>query len=220
MKVQLINIDSKINNLVLMKISAWHKQQGDIVGFDIPDPDLVYVSVIFNSNAWKAKAQKVMYPNSEIIVGGSGIDLFKVLPKEIECIKPDYDLYPSEYSLGFTTRGCIRNCPFCVVPKKEGSLKRGQHIKEWHDPRFDKVVCLDNNITADKKWFFNNTDFILENNLKFNAIQGMDIRLLTYEIAERLKDIRWDGQYHFAFDNMSDEEAVRTGIHIDRKSVV
>lgn len=214
MKIRLVDIDSKIPNLALMKISAWHKSQGDRVGFDIEDPEKVYASCIFTKNAWKARGLQFMYPDAEIEIGGSGIDLTKTLPVEIERIKPDYDLYPSTYSLGFTTRGCIRKCQFCIVPEKEGRLCRWQHISEWHDSRFDTVICLDNNITADREWFFENTDYILENRLKFNAIQGMDIRLMTDEIAERLKAIRWSGQYHFAFDRIADEEAVRSGITV------
>ena len=211
-KIKLIDVDSKIPNLALMKISAYHKAQGDEVGFDINNPDKVYASIIFKKNQWVGNGLKWFYPDSEIITGGSGYDLSSKLPDEIELIKPDYDLYPSEYSMGFTTRGCIRQCPFCVVPEKEGRFRKAQHIKEFHDDRFDTVICLDNNFYADKSWFYENTDFILENNLKFNAIQGMDIRILTPMIAERLKALRWKGQLHFAFDSMQDEESVRSGI--------
>lgn len=212
MKIKIVDTDSKIPNLALMKVSAYHKSKGDMVSFGIPDPDKVIASVVFRENAWKARGLQFMYPDAEIEIGGPGWDLSKRLPDEIEFIKPDYDLYPSEYSLGFTTRGCIRKCPFCIVPEKEGKIQRWQHIKEFQDPRFDTVICLDNNIYADKDWFFENTDYVLEHRLKFNAIQGMDIRILTPEIAERLKAIRWSGQYHFAFDNMADEAAVKAGI--------
>jgi hypothetical protein len=212
MKIKIVDTDSKIPNLALMKVSAYHKSKGDIVSFDIPDPDKVIASVVFRENAWKARGLQFMYPDAEIEIGGPGWDLSKRLPDEIEFFKPDYDLYPSEYSLGFTTRGCIRKCPFCIVPEKEGKIQRWQHIKEFHDSRFDTVICLDNNIYADRDWFFENTDYVLEHRLKFNAIQGMDIRILTPEIAERLKAIRWSGQYHFAFDNMADEAAVKAGI--------
>ena len=133
----------------------------------------------------------------------------------MEFCKPDYDLYPGiTYSLGFTTRGCIRRCPFCVVPEKEGKIQRWQHIREWHDERFDTVVCLDNNVYADREWFFENTDYVLESGLKYNAIQGMDIRILDEEIAGRLADLKWSGQMHFAFDSIQDEGAVRKGIQM------
>lgn len=212
-KIRLIDIDSKIPNLALMQLSAWHKQQGDITGFDIEDPDIIYVSCIFTKNADQARGIQTIYPDAQVILGGSGIDLKLRLPQSAQKIKPDYDLYPkARYSLGFTTRGCIRKCPFCIVPEKEGKLQRWQHVSEFHDERFKSIVCLDNNMTADRDWFFENTDWVINHNLKFNAIQGFDIRILTPEIAERIKELKWDGQIHFAWDNMRDEQAVRDGI--------
>ena len=214
-KILLVDTDSKIPNLVLMKISAHYKGRDHTVGWDIPDPDIIFASVVFTKNAWKARALRFMYPNAEITIGGSGYDLSTALPDEIERTKPDYDLYPNAtYSLGFTTRGCIRKCPFCIVPEKEGRFRRAQHISEFHDDRFDTAVCLDNNVYADPQWFFQNTDFVLEQGLRYNAVQGMDIRILTEEIAGRLADLKWSGQMHFAFDRMRDEDAVRRGIRL------
>lgn len=214
-KIRLVDIDSKIPNLALMQLSAWHKQKGDITGFDIEDPDLVYVSCIFTKNADQARGITTLYPNAQVVLGGSGVDLKLQLPASAQKVKPDYNLYPkAKYSLGFTTRGCIRKCPFCIVPEKEGKFQRWQHVSEFHDDQFKSVVCLDNNITADREWFFENTDWVLEKNLKFNAIQGLDIRLIDSEIASRIKELKWDGQIHFAWDNMQDEQAVRDGIAI------
>jgi len=214
-RVLLVDVDSKIPNLALMKVSAYHKAQGDEVGFAVESPDKVVASVVFSQNRWKADGLRFMFPDAEVVAGGSGYDLSTTLPDEIERLKPDYDLYPDiEYSLGFTTRGCIRRCPFCVVPTKEGRFRRAQHISEWHDERFDAVVCLDNNVYADKAWFFENTDFVLEQGLRYNAIQGMDIRILDEEIAGRLADLKWSGQMHFAFDRVQDEPAIRRGIRM------
>lgn len=215
MKVLLVDVDSRIPNLALMKVSAYHKARGDEVGFSIESPDKVVASVVFSQNRWKADGLRFMFPNAEIVAGGSGYDLSTTLPDEIERMKPDYDLYPNiEYSLGFTTRGCIRRCPFCVVPTKEGRFRRAQHISEWHDDRFDSVICLDNNVYADEAWFFENTDFVLEHGLRYNAVQGMDIRILDEGIAGRLKDLKWSGQLHFAFDSIQDEDAVRRGMQL------
>jgi hypothetical protein len=41
MRVSLIDIDSIIPNLALMKISAYHKSKGDVVGFKLPSPDKI-----------------------------------------------------------------------------------------------------------------------------------------------------------------------------------
>ncbi len=47
MNVLLINVDSRMPNLALMKISAFHKALGDDVSFNNVDgPDIVYASVI------------------------------------------------------------------------------------------------------------------------------------------------------------------------------
>ena len=214
-RVLLVNIDSKIPNLALMQISAHHKQLGDTVGFDISNPDYVYISCIFTKNAEQARGIAALYPNAKVSLGGTGVDIYKRLPVEYEKICPDYSIYPKmDYSLGYTTRGCIRACPFCVVPKKEGKFHRWQHISEFHNPTHKKIIVLDNNVYADLDWFFENTDYVLEKNLKFNAVQGMDIRILNEEIAQRLNQIKWFGELHFAFDNLKDESKVIRGIEL------
>jgi len=114
MRVLLLDIDSKIPNLALMKISAYHKALGDDVSFyNTDNPDMVYASIIFKSNRTIANSLKFYYPDAKINIGGSGFSLCSHLPDEIERLKPDYDLYPEiDYSLGYTTRGCNRNCGF------------------------------------------------------------------------------------------------------------
>ena len=218
-KILLIDVDSKIPNLALMQISAYHKAKGHEVRFNMDDPDIVYISCIFKKNGGDAKGIAQFYPNAKVHIGGSGIN-YDWLPKEIWKIKPDYNLYTRDkpefwHSMGFTTRGCIRHCPFCIVPDKEGSIQRWQHIKEFHDHRFNRVYLLDNNIYADKEWFFSNTDYLLEHDLTVNISQGMDIRLLDPEIAQRLAELRHSSHtMRFAFDNIGDEKAVRRGIDI------
>lgn len=214
MRVRLVDVDSRIPNLALMQISSWHRSQGDITGFDVADPDEVYISCVFSKNAEQARGISTFFPGANVHLGGSGIDNIP-LPEMMQKIIPDYSLYPkNKKSIGFTTRGCIRACKFCIVPQKEGKFHRWQHISEFHNPEFKSVMCLDNNIIADPEWFFINTDYVLENNLKWNPIQGLDIRLLSSDIAERLKATKIDGCLHFAFDNMQDEKAVLDGIGI------
>ena len=213
MRVRLVDFDSKIPNLALMQASAWHKSQGDEVGFDINDPEKVYVSCIFTKNADTARGIATMYPGAEVSLGGSGID-YTWLPEAMQKVKPDYDLYPSTYSLGFTTRGCIRKCPFCIVNDKEGRLRRWQHVRDFHDERFDRVSLLDNNALGDRTWFFEQTDWMMEHRLKVDYIGGLDVRLLDEEIAERLKVLKWAANIRFAFDHVADEPAVVEGIRL------
>ena len=220
MRVQLVDIDSRIPNLALMQISAYHKQLGDVVGFDVAHPDLVYVSCIFSKNAGQARGVAGFYPNSHVIFGGSGFygnlaDFKRKIPEGALRIMPDYSLYPKiDYDLGFTTRGCFRSCPFCIVRAKEGNIQKWQHISDFHDSKHGTVHLLDNNMYALSDWFFENTDYILENNLKLRVVPGFDIRILSEEIAERLKLIKWDGMINFAWDNVGDEKKVLSGIEI------
>jgi hypothetical protein len=214
MKVLLVDIDGKIPNLALMKISKYHKLNGDIVGFNVNCPDLIYVSCIFEKNKKQALGITKFYPDVDFIFGGSGIN-YDELNVDMEFQKPDYDLYPSTYSQGYTTRGCIRDCEWCIVQDKEGKLVRNQHISDFHDKRFDTVMIMDNNWLADKKWFFENTDYIIDHDLKVIE-HGMDIRLLDYEISERLNEMRFAKPMKFAFDHINQKEAVINGIEILR----
>lgn len=197
-----------------MQLSAYHKSRGDTVGFDTPNPDKVYVSCIFSHNRSQALGLKTLFPDAEIDIGGSGVDLQKTLPTEAQKIMPDYTLYPADYDLGFTTRGCIRHCPFCIVPQKEGHIQKWQHISDFHHPDHAVVKLLDNNIYAIRDWFFENTNYAIDHNLKLDITQGMDIRLLTEEIAEQLARIKWAGTIHFAFDSPELADQVRNGITI------
>lgn len=146
---------------------------------------------------------------------GGGYDLFKKLPPEVDLLKPDYSLYPGmDYDLGFTSRGCIRSCYFCVVPKKEGCWRINQHPREFHDPSHKKIVLMDNNILASKSWFFEVTDWILENNMKVDFNQGLDIRLVDEDIARRIAEMRPISCWRFAFDSLDYKDDLLRGIGI------
>lgn len=211
----LIDADSTIPNLALMHISAWRKSLGIRTGFDITDPEEVYASIIFKKNRHLADGLRFYYPNARIDIGGSGVDIAKKLPEEVNLMMPDYSLYPdSDYDLGFTTRGCNRGCYFCIVTKKEGRFHINQHPSEFHDPRHKKTMLLDNNILFDKDWFFEVTDWILANDLKVDFNQGLDIRLMDRDIAERLSQLRPFRVWHFAFDSMNYRDQVEDGIRM------
>ena len=210
MRISLIDVDSLIPNLALMKISAYHKQKGDVVGFKLSNPDKIYMGIVFTKNNWWSKNKLLI--NKNIEYGGSGYDLSVKLPDEIEFMKPDYDLYPSEYSMGFTTRGCNRNCYFCFVRKKEGKLTRHQHPKEFHDDRFNTINIMDNNWLMDRDWFFETSNWIIEKNLKVIE-NGLDIRLINEEIIKQLKKLKTK-IFHFAFDFTKLEPVIRDKVEL------
>lgn len=219
MKALLVDVDSKIPNLALMKISAWHKAQGDEVGFNIENPDKVYISCIFTKNSGQARGIAKYYPHAEIDIGGSGVDLKKTLIREIELMKPDYDLYPSTYSQGYTTRGCIRKCEFCIVPEKEGWINEDQHPSEFHDDRFDTCMIMDNNLfAAPQYWQDKIFDWFKENKIKMLSPQGWDARLLTKDRWDLLSCVRHAGPIHFAWDNIKDEKHIEQAIKIMKQS--
>lgn len=224
-KILVVDADSKAGfpNLAIMKISAWHKKQGDFVDLvkGIPQApplfpyDKTYISVIFWQNATAANSYARML-EGEVELGGIG-ESYAKLPDEIEHIKPDYSLYDIDFSMGYTSRGCIRKCAWCVVPRKEGNIHDHAPISEFLDPSHDKLMLLDNNFQSSPRWR-ENTAFVQEHDLKVNFNQGLDIRLVTKEFAQALTQIKYHSwnfktrSLHFAFDTMKVERAVRRGI--------
>jgi len=131
--------DAPKHNLALMKISAWHKAQGDKVTLNMPimPCDKSYASVLFDKN-------KLIFDATEI--GGVAWDRYNtVLPPEIESIKPDYDLFKMDYSLGYTYRPCRNKCEFCKVPNMKHPDEKHHSIWEFHNPKFNKICLLNNN---------------------------------------------------------------------------
>jgi hypothetical protein len=209
-KVLLIDIDSTISNIALMKISTFYKLKRYEVGFNVSDPDIVYASVIFSKHKHLVDGLHFFYPNAKIIKGGSGYDITSKLPDEIEYLKPDYSLYPdTDFSIGYSSRGCNRNCSFCIVPQKEGKFTRWQHPQRFHAHRFNKIMFLDNNILLDKEWFFKVSKYCTDRSLKVWFTQGLDIRLLDDLVAKQLSELdHWKG-FHFAFDDSKLELIIR-----------
>ena len=133
MKIGLLAPDShNFPNIPLMKLSAWHKGQGDDVEWYnvFGQYDKVYISKIFSNTP---DYELVINNAKEITRGGTGYAIHgaggehycknedKPLPDEIEHIYPDYGLYGiTDTAYGFLTRGCPRGCDFCIVGKKEG----------------------------------------------------------------------------------------------------
>lgn len=213
LKVGLIDIDSKIPNLALMKISAYYKK---IFKYDVELTGPLFIEnydMVFASKVFTYSYMPIM--EEWINLGGSGIDLKSKLKDQIEHMMPDYSLYPKlDYSLGFTTRGCLRKCPFCIVPEKEGIIKFNANIHEFMNPNFKNIILLDNNIFALKGQFEKIAEQLLIKNLKVDFNQGLDIRLLDDDKAKILKQLRPMKQWRFAFDSIKQEKTFRQGAEI------
>lgn len=219
MRVLLIDVEGDFPNLALMKLSSYHKNKGDEVRFgSCSEPDVVYISCVFTWNRSRALSASTFYPNADIRFGGSGFNLSTKLAYEVEHSKPDYTLYPhADFSLGFTTRGCIRKCPWCIVPEKEGGLRAHSPLEEFVEPKFGKIVLLDNNLLAyEEHSKILKRLIVLKKKVCFS--QGLDIRLVTEENAKLLSRIKYYNQrfkrrqLYFAWDLPETEPAVKQGI--------
>jgi hypothetical protein len=220
-RILLVDADSKdgFANLALMKLSAWLKGDGHTVDLikGIPTaPPLIpydehYISTIYFQNRNKVEAYARQLPKLPYIGGSGWNESGNELPSKIEHIMPDYDLYSLNYSMGFTSRGCIRKCPWCVVPKKEGTIKDHAPVSEFLDSRHDKLILLDNNFQASPKWK-ENLQYIIDNKIRVNINQGLDARLITPLFAEMLSASKcYDWKFrtkgaHLAFDTMNVEK--------------
>jgi hypothetical protein len=191
-------------NYALMKISAYHKSLGNTVEWWQPlgTYDIVYSSKVFDFTP----ENPYLPPNT--IKGGTGYGMFVDLPSEIDEVFPDYSIYPScDYAIGFITRGCIRNCRWCVVPKKEGKIRPYRTWKELVRPDTNKLVLMDNNILAcdygvEQLEELSHTDYRIDLN------QGMDARLVTDDIAKILAKVHWIKYLRFSCDTIAQVESI------------
>ena len=163
----------------------------------------------------------LMIKQGFIAYGGTGFFEINgpVLPKAVEHFKPDYTLYNDyiewktggdekkkkrdwddyiSYSIGFTTRGCIRHC--------ENRLSNGvtywSPVKEFLDESRPKIYLWDDNIMAAPARVFKLVmDDLQATGKPFQFRQGMDIRLMTEEKARLLCSVKYYGDYIFAFDH-------------------
>jgi len=228
-KILLVDVDSKIPNLALMKLSSYYKKQGyeielQKIGYSyyphnkysmiiVDGYEKIFVSIIFKTN----KDKITFVGKSKVIIGGVGYSLLEKLEKEIEAEEPDYSIYPdNDISYGFITRGCIRNCKFCVVPQKEGFIHQVNTIDNI--VRHKKIKFLDNNILA----FDKHIDILKElvdKKIRCQFNQGLDIRLLTEENAKLLSELNYLGEYFFAFDNIKDTDIINNKFKIIKRYI-
>lgn len=154
------------------------------------------------------------------------------LPDEVEHIFPDYHLYQKriyvpdiddegeergtghyetvdmfpDTAYGFLTRGCPRGCSFCHVEAKEGRASRKvADLQEFWNGQKNIVLC-DPNILACRQWK-DLLQQLIDSKATVDFNQGLDIRLMTPEKAEMLKQIRIKN-LHFAWDRFEDKDMI------------
>ena len=226
-------------NLACMKISGYYKELGNAVKlltnyYALENYDKVFISKVFTDTQIDDEILKL--PNVEY--GGTGFYFDKApnLDCKIEHHKPDYHLYDdwvygqidkgykkSEFddyinsSIGFITRGCFRKCEFCVN-KKYDRAEMGSPISEFLDVSRKKISLWDDNFLAFPQWR-ELLKSLIETNKPFQFRQGLDIRLMTEEKAKRFSEVKYSGDFIFAFDNIEDRELIEEKLIIWKKYI-
>jgi hypothetical protein len=234
MNVRLTQIDGALPNLALMRLSSWHRSNGDAVHLTRhihptlwePKYDIVYGSSIFvELSEDRRHAFRQQWPNA--ILGGTGT-ISKRTVEDITGIYEDYDYtdYPEFLaSIGYTQRGCRMAGPkspcrqFCVVPDKEGFPRAAQTIAEiWRgDPWPKKIHLLDNDFFGGPHWRDRIAE-IRDGGFKVCMSQGINTRLITTESAEALATIQYRNtkfnkrKLYTAWDNIGDESVFFNGV--------
>lgn len=221
-------------NLACMKIAGYYHKNGHpvelLLNYDnVHLYDKVFISKVFTDTVMPDYILSL--PNVQY--GGTGFyyDNAEPLPYEIEHSMPYYDLYLdwvndslengvkpkdlvsyTDYSIGFTTRGCFRKCEFCVNKKYDKVLKHSS-VSEFLDINRRYICLLDDNVFGYSNW----KDIFQELNStgkKFQFKQGMDERLLTKEKCEILLNSNYIGDYMFAFDDIDDKDIIEEKLKI------
>ena len=200
MNIGILSVDSSYPNLALMKISGYHKSRGDLVEWYNPFShyDKVYMAKVFSFTEdylqWITNAD-------QIEKGGTGYDIKKVLPVEIDRMVPDYDLYnlDKKIAYGFLTRGCPNRCKWCIVPAKEGNITPYMDIEEIAVNGRKNIILMDNNILASDHGL-RQIEKIVDMGIRVDFNQGLDARLVTDDIAKLLAKVKWINRIRFGCD--------------------
>ena len=198
MKIGLYNLEPAIVNTAMMQVSTYHKLNNDDVYIYSPlfhdEYDKIYAFSIFD---YTDKG----YVRDDMITGGTGFDIKSKLPVEITKCEYDWSLYPDcDYSILWFSRGCIRNCPFCVVREKEGYIHSVEPLNI--NPNGEYVKVMDNNFFANPNWN-DSVDYLLGLGQKID-MQGFDIRIFNESQGEALSQLKHRKAFKFAWDNPKD----------------
>lgn len=197
MKIGLIDVDGhNFPNYALMKISAFHKANGDVVEW--ANPLIGGYDRIYKAKVFTFTPDDLTPYDCEVVKGGTGYDIASKLPTEIENFKMlDYSIYPQyDFSIQFLSRGCIRQCPFCLVRAKEGYIHPLDPMPL--NPNGKHIEVLDNNFFANPQWK-TSIDYLLQKKMPVN-LHGVDVRIMNEEQAYWLNKLRLKRNIHIAWD--------------------
>jgi len=224
--------------LGLLKLATYHRQRGDFIKLvsgisdDGFEPDIIYITSLF-TYAWEPVHEVIRfysnrYKKARVLVGGvyaslcqdylkgsfrDRIEICQGVIPELDDLLPAYWLIPEwKISILFSSRGCIRKCPFCSVLKLEPKFEAKKSIKHLIYPGHKKVVLWDNNILASPYWR-NIFAELEELGLEVDFNQGLDARLLTEETVLRLKRLKIP-IIRLAYDTSGVKQSVRKAISL------
>jgi hypothetical protein len=216
LKIGLIDVDGhNFPNLALMKLSAHHKTRGDTVEWCLPMDhyDRVYMAKVFDFTPDITECIQA----DTVIKGGTGYGPENRLHDVVEGAFPDYSLYGiKDTAYGYLTRGCPRNCPFCIVGEKEGlkSYRVADLSDFWNGQKYIKL--LDPNLLACKERK-NLIQQLIDSKAWVDFTQGLDIRLMTPDITDMIKRIKLK-MVHFAWDREQDSETIIRNLEAFKKA--
>jgi len=215
MKIGLIDVDShNFPNLALMKISAYHKAKGHDVEFAtmFNHYDLIYKSKIFS---WTIDPEYA-YNCDGYMYGGTGYKIVNSsLPDKINNVCPDYSLYNCKHAYGFLTRGCIRKCSWCIVPKKEGWIRDENDIEDFISDK-KSAILMDNNVLACEHGI-RQIEKIIKLGIKIDFNQGLDARLIDDSMARLLTKVKWIRFMRMACDSLEQMKDIEKAVQLIRK---
>lgn len=221
MNVALLAVDSNYPNLALMKVSAWHKSQGDTVEWYNPFDtyDRLYMAKVFSFTPDYGFV--IANVRGEVVRGGTGYDIRSSLPGDMDRLQPDYSLYPavdSRTSYGFLTRGCPNRCRWCVVPQKEGGIRPYMDVDDitLHGAR-PYAVLMDNNVLA-CDYGLSQLEKIAERGYHVDFNQGLDARLVTLDVARLLARVKWIKRIRFGCDTTAQIVECERAIQLVRQA--
>lgn len=139
-------------------------------------------SIVFSWDLWKLIEEGPS--GKRMIVGGPAVKANPSwIPSWMEIGKDRPFLHLHNSSATRTSYGCIRKCPFCIVPKTEGKIRELSNFEV-------KPIVIDNNLLACSKKHFDKVIDKLKKLEWCDFNQGLDAKLLTNHHAERLSELR------------------------------
>lgn len=111
-----------------------------------------------------------------------------------------------DYSIGFLTRGCIRQCSFCVN-KGERVIRPYSDLKDFVDNSRPFIYLWDDNFLCYKNWkeLLQN---LIDTGKPFQFRQGLDERVIDADRAKMLSKVHYHGDFIFAFDQWKDRDLI------------